>query len=205
MTEFAIPAPDGQRVLPSPKISFEFFPPKTPEGAAKLHAVRQQLYSAKPEFCSVTYGAGGSTQDGTLQAVTEIMAEGCAAAPHLSCIGQTHDSIRERLQARFHARSTSAQDLLAQIGRDCVGALAILPQGESPDGFDRIEGMPLTDAQVGQALDRVTVNARQADEDDFRISIAGAQEKTALLRFGGSLPADWEAVSQQLEQAGSTP
>ena len=93
--------------------------------------------------------------------------------------------IRERLQARFHARSTSAQDLLAQIGRDCVGALAILPQGESPDGFDRIEGMPLTDAQVGQALDRVTVNARQADEDDFRISIAGAQEKTALTRFGG--------------------
>ena len=80
-------------------ISLEFFPTKTPEGADKLRAVRQQLYALKPEFCSVTFGAGGSTQDGTLQAVIEIMAEGCAAAPHLSCIGQTHDSIRERLQA----------------------------------------------------------------------------------------------------------
>jgi methylenetetrahydrofolate reductase (NADPH) len=80
-------------------ISLEFFPTKTPEGAEKLRAVRQQLYSLKPEFCSVTFGAGGSTQDGTLQAVTEIMAEGCPAAPHLSCIGQSRESIRERLAA----------------------------------------------------------------------------------------------------------
>lgn len=80
-------------------ISLEFFPPKTDEGAAKLRAARQQLYALKPEFCSVTFGAGGSTQEGTLQTVREIMAEGCAAAPHLSCIGQTHDSIRERLSA----------------------------------------------------------------------------------------------------------
>ena len=57
-------------------ISLEFFPTKTPEGAEKLRAARQQLYALKPEFCSVTFGAGGSTQDGTLQAVTEIMAEG---------------------------------------------------------------------------------------------------------------------------------
>ncbi len=80
-------------------ISLEFFPTKTPEGAVKLRAVRQQLYALKPEFCSVTFGAGGSTQDGTLQAVTEIMAEGCPAAPHLSCIGQSRESIRERLAA----------------------------------------------------------------------------------------------------------
>ena len=80
-------------------LSFEFFPPKTPEGVDKLRAVRQQLYALKPEFCSVTFGAGGSTQDGTLQTVQSIMAEGCPAAPHLSCIGQTRDSIRERLQA----------------------------------------------------------------------------------------------------------
>ena len=80
-------------------ISLEFFPPKTPEGADKLRAARAQLYALKPEFCSVTFGAGGSTQEGTLQAVSEIMAEGCAAAPHLSCIGQTRDSIRERLAA----------------------------------------------------------------------------------------------------------
>lgn len=80
-------------------ISLEFFPTKTPEGAAKLRVARQELYALKPEFCSVTFGAGGSTQDGTLAAVTEIMAEGCPAAPHLSCIGQTRETIRERLAA----------------------------------------------------------------------------------------------------------
>ena len=80
-------------------ISLEFFPPKTPEGTDKLRAVRQQLYALKPEFCSVTFGAGGSTQDGTLQTVQAIQAEGCPAAPHLSCIAQTRDSIRERLAA----------------------------------------------------------------------------------------------------------
>ncbi|WP_332814139.1 methylenetetrahydrofolate reductase [NAD(P)H] [Ramlibacter sp.] len=80
-------------------ISLEFFPPKTDEGAARLRAARQKLYALEPEFCSVTFGAGGSTQEGTLQSVREIMAEGVAAAPHLSCIGQTHESIRERLSA----------------------------------------------------------------------------------------------------------
>jgi methylenetetrahydrofolate reductase (NADPH) len=80
-------------------ISLEFFPPKTPEGADKLAAVRQQLYALKPEFCSVTFGAGGSTQDGTLQTVVQIKAEGMDAAPHLSCIGQSKASIRERLEA----------------------------------------------------------------------------------------------------------
>ncbi|HYF44070.1 MAG TPA: methylenetetrahydrofolate reductase, partial [Ramlibacter sp.] len=62
-------------------------------------AARQQLYALKPEFCSVTFGAGGSTQDGTLSTVKEIMGEGVSAAPHLSCIGQTRESIRERLAA----------------------------------------------------------------------------------------------------------
>jgi methylenetetrahydrofolate reductase (NADPH) len=78
-------------------LSLEFFPPKTPEGAEKLRAVRQKLYTLAPEFCSVTFGAGGSTQDGTLDTVREILSEGRAGVPHLSCIGQTHDSIRERL------------------------------------------------------------------------------------------------------------
>jgi methylenetetrahydrofolate reductase (NADPH) len=80
-------------------ISLEFFPPKTDDGAAKLRAVRQKLYALRPAFCSVTFGAGGSTQDGTLTTVQEIMAEGCPAAPHLSCIGQTRETIRERLAA----------------------------------------------------------------------------------------------------------
>jgi methylenetetrahydrofolate reductase (NADPH) len=80
-------------------ISLEFFPPKTPEGVEKLRIARRALYALKPEFCSVTFGAGGSTQDGTLQAVQEIKSEGVEAAPHLSCIGQTRQSIRERLAA----------------------------------------------------------------------------------------------------------
>ena len=78
-------------------ISFEFFPPKTPEGADKLRAVRQQLYVRKPEFCSVTYGAGGSTQAGTFSVVREIQEEGVPAASHFSCIGATRASVRDEL------------------------------------------------------------------------------------------------------------
>jgi methylenetetrahydrofolate reductase (NADPH) len=78
-------------------LSFEFFPPKTPEGTEKLRGVRQQLYALKPEFCSVTYGAGGSTQRGTFDTVAAIQAEGVAAASHFSCIGATRASVREQL------------------------------------------------------------------------------------------------------------
>ena len=83
--------------LSSP-ISLEFFPPKTPEGAAKLRDVRQQLYVLKPEFCSVTYGAGGSTRTGTFDTVQEILQEGVDAASHFSCIGATRATVREQLQ-----------------------------------------------------------------------------------------------------------
>ena len=78
-------------------ISFEFFPPKTPEGAAKLRTARQALYARQPAFCSVTYGAGGSTQEGTFATVGEILAEGVDAASHFSCIGATRASVREQL------------------------------------------------------------------------------------------------------------
>ena len=80
-----------------PAISLEFFPPKTPEGVTKLSAVRQQLYALKPQFCSVTYGAGGSTQDGTFAAVKAILEEGVEAAPHFSCVGASKASIRAKL------------------------------------------------------------------------------------------------------------
>jgi len=82
------------RALP---LSLEFFPPKTPEGATKLAQARQQLYVLAPQFCSVTYGAGGSTQEGTLQTVQAILAEGHEGAPHFSCIGASRASIRARL------------------------------------------------------------------------------------------------------------
>jgi methylenetetrahydrofolate reductase (NADPH) len=78
-------------------LSFEFFPPKTPEGAEKLRTVRQQLYAVRPEFCSVTYGAGGSTQEGTYETVRAILSEGVEAASHFSCIGATRSSVREQL------------------------------------------------------------------------------------------------------------
>jgi len=82
---------------PQVPLSFEFFPPKTPEGVEKLRLVRQQLYSLKPEFCSVTFGAGGSTQEGTFSTVRDILAEGIGAASHISCIGATHAKVREQL------------------------------------------------------------------------------------------------------------
>lgn len=78
-------------------LSLEFFPPKTPEGAEKLRAVRQQLYGLKPEFCSVTFGAGGSTQEGTFNTVRDILAEGVSAASHFSCIGATKATVRAQL------------------------------------------------------------------------------------------------------------
>lgn len=78
-------------------LSLEFFPPKTPEGVTKLAAARQQLYALKPLFCSVTYGAGGSTQDGTFSTVQAILAEKVDAASHFTCIGADQNSVREKL------------------------------------------------------------------------------------------------------------
>jgi len=86
---------------PSP-ISIEFFPPQTAEGADKLRAVRQRLAVLKPDFFSVTFGAGGSTQERTFETVFEIQREGHPAAPHLSCIGSSRPHIREILQ-RYQA------------------------------------------------------------------------------------------------------
>jgi len=79
-------------------ISFEFFPPQTAEGVEKLIAARKQLVPLKPEFFSVTFGAGGSTRDRTFETVQQIQADGYAAAPHLSCVGSTRDNIRAILQ-----------------------------------------------------------------------------------------------------------
>lgn len=104
-------------------LSFEFFPPKTPEGSHKLLAIRQDLYRLKPAFFSVTYGAGGSTQDGTLQQVQSILKDGFEAAPHFSCIGTTRTTVREQLAA-FKA---------AGIGR-MVALRGDLPSGHGTFG-----------------------------------------------------------------------
>lgn len=78
-------------------ISFEFFPPNTPVGSEKLKTVVQDLAAVKPEFFSVTYGAGGSTREKTLNTVRDIAALGHEAAPHLSCVGSTEAGIAEIL------------------------------------------------------------------------------------------------------------
>jgi methylenetetrahydrofolate reductase (NADPH) len=77
--------------------SFEFFPPNTAEGAQKLADTAKQLAVLKPEFFSVTYGAGGSTRERTLNAVLDLCKAGHAAAPHISCIGSSRDSVRDIL------------------------------------------------------------------------------------------------------------
>lgn len=100
--------------------------------------------------------------------------------------------IRSRLSSRFKTKSTEAFDLLQAIGRDCVGAVQLLPVDKQPDGWDRIDALPLANDQV----ERILISASTSDPlgqrhddldylDDFRISIAGAQEKTALLKYGG--------------------
>ena len=89
-----MPHPLATQPLP---ISIEFFPPNTPVGSDKLKTVVQELSVLNPEFFSVTYGAGGSTREKTLATVRDIAAAGFEAAPHLSCVGSTHESIAEIL------------------------------------------------------------------------------------------------------------
>lgn len=98
------------------------------------------------------------------------------------------DTIRRRLRDKFGTGSTDTFALLAAIGRDCVGAVQLLPLGEEPKGFDRIESEPLDEAGVEHAINTAVTGGRvigMLEADDFRISIAGAQEKTALLWHAG--------------------
>ena len=99
-------------------------------------------------------------------------------------------NIRSRIRERFRLRSTQPFDLLEAIGRDCVGAVQLLPSDREPVGWDRVNAQPLSEAEVERILRSVTEPpplGRRADTDEvFRISIAGAQEKTALLSMGGA-------------------
>ena len=95
--------------------------------------------------------------------------------------------IRQRIRSRYGAASLSAFDLLSEVGRDCVGALQLLPDDVAPSGIRSIEGRDVDDAQIDAILKGVTaigVGSESVD-DSFRISIAGAQEKTALLHHEG--------------------
>ncbi len=133
-------------------VSLEFFPPKTPAGADKLRAERQLLYALSPEFCSVTYGAGGSTQEGTFGAVREILAEGVPAASHFSCIGATRESVREEL---------------AQLKAMGVKRLVAL-RGDLPSGYG-------AGGEFRYASDLVTF-IRAETGRDFHIEVAAYPE-----------------------------
>ena len=133
-------------------ISLEFFPPKTPEGADKLRAVRQQLYSLQPEFCSVTFGAGGSTQEGTFKTVGEILAEGTAAASHFSCVGATRATVRLQLAS------------LKAMGVKRLVAL----RGDLPSGYG-------AGGEFHYASDLVAF-IRAETGDDFHIEVAAYPE-----------------------------
>ena len=133
-------------------LSLEFFPPKTPEGVDKLRLVRQQLYALQPEFCSVTFGAGGSTQEGTFNTVRAILAEGQSAASHFSCIGATRATVREQLNT------------LKSMGVKRLVAL----RGDLPSGYG-------AGGEFHYASDLVAF-IRQETGDDFFIEVAAYPE-----------------------------
>jgi serine/threonine-protein kinase HipA len=133
-----------------------------------------QSANARPLSLSLPIPAGGG----------EVV--GAAVENYFDNLLPDSNVIRERLRRRFRTASTRAADLLAAIGRDCVGAVQLVPAGTPPPAHNTIESSPLTDAQV-EALLRDINNDSPGDQSpgrDFRISIAGAQEKTALLRMG---------------------
>ncbi len=103
--------------------SIEFFPPKTPEGTEKLRVTRAKLAELQPKYFSVTFGAGGSTQQGTLDTVLEIMREGHIAAPHLSCIGSSRATLR---------------DILSNYKSHGIKKLVAL-RGDLPSGFGAVD------------------------------------------------------------------
>ncbi|MCU0635220.1 MAG: type II toxin-antitoxin system HipA family toxin [Gemmatimonadaceae bacterium] len=116
--------------------------------------------------------------------------QGAAVAAWFDNLLPDSRAIRERLAQRFRTRSTRVFDLLAAIGRDCVGAVQLLPAGSPPPDVRQIDADPIDENAVAQVLRDVTAprrpGASMTDGADFRISIAGAQEKTALLRLDGA-------------------
>jgi serine/threonine-protein kinase HipA len=109
---------------------------------------------------------------------------GAAVSSYFENLLPENDNVRRRLSARFRTRGTGAFELLTAIGRDCVGAVQLLPPETTPEGYDRIDATPVNDAEVERLLRSVTAEPLPGVNDDpeaFRISIAGAQEKTALL------------------------
>lgn len=143
---------NSQRNYPR-QISFEFFPPKNAEAAEKLRKTREQLAAESPEYFSVTFGAGGSTQQGTFDLVREILASGSAAAPHLSCITSSKERIREQL-AEYRAAGVTR-----------IVAL----RGDLPSGYGHLSG------ELHYANELVSF-IREESGDAFHIEVAAYPE-----------------------------
>lgn len=132
--------------------SFEFFPPHTTEGAEKLAVVRKQLAALQPEFFSVTFGAGGSTQDRTIETIRQIKAEGYNAAPHLSCVASRRESIRAML------------DVYKDMGVKRIVAL----RGDLPSGVGSLGDL--------QYANELVAFIREQTGDHFHIEVAAYPE-----------------------------
>lgn len=134
------------------ELSFEFFPPKTQEGTAKLLETRQQLALLHPKFFSVTFGAGGSTRDRTMETVLGIQRDGFEAAPHISGISSTRQDI---------------QDMLQVYQSHGIRRLVVL-RGDLPSG-------EVTASDFAHASDLVAY-IRELSGDSFHIEVAAYPE-----------------------------
>ena len=159
-----------------PVISFEFFPPKTAEGEqALLEKHIPALLQAKPDFCSVTYGAGGSTREKTLMIVDRIQRQhGLTALAHLTCVGHTREQVRELLD-KIHA--LGCQNILALRG-DPPGGGAFQP---TPGGFEFA-------AQLVRFI---------RESGEFSIGVAGFPEGHIACKEGKY--ADWQHLKEKVD------
>ncbi len=158
-------------------VSFEFFPPKTAEGADKLVRVRRELAVLQPQFFSVTYGAGGSTQDGSLAALQAIIDEGHTAMPHFTCVGASQEKVREQL------------GLYKSMGIRRILAL----RGDLPSGYGGA-------GEFRYASDLVAF-IRQETGDDFDIEVAAYPEFHPQAR---SADADLQAFEAKVKAGASS-
>ena len=135
-------------------LSFEFFPPRSEDGREKLYATRKQLSQFNPEFFSCTFGAGGSTRDGTFQTVADIVKDGLQAAPHLACIGANRNELKKIL------------DDYVAIGVKRIVAL----RGDMPSGMGLMEDDGL------QYASQLVEFIREIYGDHFHIEVAAYPE-----------------------------
>lgn len=188
--------------MSAPQLSFEFYPPKTPDGATNLLTVQKQLMPCQPEFFSVTFGAGGSTRDKTLETVLKIKDQGVNAAPHLSCVASTKDNIYAMLQ---EYRQSGIQKIVALRGDLPSGTLSAgefryanelvhFIRQETGDYFDiHVAAYPEVHPQAANALEDFKNFQRKVD--------AGAN--AAITQYFYNVEAYFDFVNQ-CEKAGIT-